>query len=70
MTLLTELRRVMPKRRLTSTEAFVLCERQATAMLRTLAVHHPPVPSEVITDLPFLTVARRTPMRLPAPPAG
>jgi Zn-dependent peptidase ImmA (M78 family) len=41
----------------------VLSERQATAMLRTLAVHHPPVPSEVITDLPFVTVARRTPMR-------
>lgn len=63
MTVLAELRRVLPKRALTRTEAYVLAERQATLLLKLSNLVKPPVPTTVVSRLPFLTVAVRTPMR-------
>lgn len=63
MSRLRELRAIVPSRRLTNSEALVLAERQATTLLRLQGVDAAPVPSEVITELPFLRVARRSPMQ-------
>lgn len=61
--LLAELRGLAPNRRLTAREAFVVAERQASRLLTLSGVTDPPVPEEIITDLPFVKVARRSPMR-------
>jgi len=59
---LQELRQLLPPRRLTRTEAYVLAERQATLLLSLANVTEAPVPSTAISRLPFMTVAVRTPM--------
>lgn len=63
MSLLQDLRRFVPNRRLTITEAYVLAERQATELLRRQGACAAPVTSSLITGLPFLTVSVRVPMR-------
>jgi Zn-dependent peptidase ImmA (M78 family) len=62
MTVLGELRRLLPNRRMTRTEAFVIAERQATLLLKLHGITEGPVPSTIITELPCLKVATRTPM--------
>lgn len=62
MSLLQELRAIVPARRLTRTEAFVLAERQATWLLQRTGITDAPVPSTMISRLPFVHVAIRTPM--------
>ena len=62
MSLLNELRQVRPNRPLTTTEAYVLAERQALLLLKLSNVTKPPVPSQVISRLPFVKVAVRVPM--------
>lgn len=62
MTALTELRQLMPNRRMTRTEAFVIAERQATLLLKLNQITDGPVPSTIVTELPCLKVATRTPM--------
>ena len=59
MSLLAELRAVVPSRRLVHSESRILAERQATLLLKNFGVTGPAVPHRVITDLPFLTVATR-----------
>lgn len=59
MTLLTDLRAIVPTRRLSFIEARMLTERQATVLLRHSGVSDPSVPSSVVTNLPFLTVGSR-----------
>jgi len=57
MNLLDELRDIVPDRRLSITESYVLAERQATALLERRGVDAAPVPTAVIADLPFVRVA-------------
>jgi hypothetical protein len=59
VSLLTELRSVIPTRRLTYSESRILAERQATLLLKHFGVDSPAVPHSLITELPFLTVATR-----------
>jgi Zn-dependent peptidase ImmA (M78 family) len=63
MTLLTELRSIVPSRRLTFLEARMLAERQATHLLQHAEITDPCVPSSVVTELPFLTVGTRPLLR-------
>lgn len=63
MKLLEELRAVVPSRRLTLNEGYVLAERQATILLRRQGACAAPVPATLISGLPFVTVAVRTPMQ-------
>lgn len=62
MTLLQEVREVLPDRRMTWTEAFVFAERQARLFLDRQHVRQAPVPTSVMSELPFVQVAIRTPM--------
>ena len=62
MTLLDEIRAVLPNRRMTWAEAYVLAERQANLLLKRQGITAGPVPSTVISRLPFVHVAVRTPM--------
>jgi Zn-dependent peptidase ImmA (M78 family) len=62
MTILTELRGLVPNRRVTRTEAFVIAEQQATLLLSRAQINEAPVPSTIVTELPFVTVATRMPM--------
>jgi len=59
MKLLADLRSLTPPRRLTALEAYGVAERQATRLLQRSGVTSAPVPIEVITELPFVQVARR-----------
>lgn len=59
MSLLAELRSVVPTRCLTYSEGHLLAERQATLLLEHLSVTGPAVPHSVVSELPFLTVATR-----------
>lgn len=59
MKLLADLRSLSPQRRLTAVEAYGVAERQATRLLHRSGVTSGPVPTEVITDLPFVRVATR-----------
>lgn len=63
MKLLADLRNMVPQRRLSPLEAYGIAERQAYRLLRRAGVTSGPVPNEVITDLPFVTVAVRSGMR-------
>jgi predicted transcriptional regulator len=58
--LLQELRSVVPARPLGWLEAYMVSERQAALLLRHQGVTVAPVPSEVISELPFVTVAVRS----------
>jgi len=62
MKVLDELRSIVPNRRLSMNEGYVLAERQATALLRRQGVYAAPVPATTISRLPFMRVAVRTPM--------
>src|SRR5438132_7400752 len=62
MNLLDELRAMVPNRRLTLHESYVLAERQATAFLRRQGACAAPAAATLISGLPFITVAVRTPM--------
>jgi Zn-dependent peptidase ImmA (M78 family) len=62
MSLLHELRQGLPGRPLTITEAYGLAERQALLLLKLSNITEAPVPSQVISGLPFVTVAVRVPM--------
>lgn len=59
MNLLADLRSLSPQRRLTATEAYSVAERQATRLLQRSGITSGPVPTEVITELPFVQVATR-----------
>jgi hypothetical protein len=59
MTLLAELRSIVPDRRLTYFESRFLAERQATLLLKRAGIADPAVPHSVVTNLPFLTVGAR-----------
>jgi predicted transcriptional regulator len=54
------LRRLLPDRAITWTEAHSIAERQATLLLELLHVDEPPVPQFVISSLPGIQVERRT----------
>jgi Zn-dependent peptidase ImmA (M78 family) len=62
MSLLYELRRLAPARPLTAIEAYSVAERQATLLLQLSNVTEAPVPSQVVSGLPFIKVAVRMPM--------
>jgi Zn-dependent peptidase ImmA (M78 family) len=57
--LLVDLRSLSPQRRLTTLEAYGIAERQATRLLRRSGITSGPVPSEIITELPFVQVNLR-----------
>lgn len=59
MSLLSELRDLAPPRALTRSEAYGIAERQATRLLRHAGVTNGPVPTEVISALPFVKVGVR-----------
>ena len=59
MKLLADLRSLSPQRRLTTLEAYGIAERQATRLLQRSGITTCPVPTEVITELPFVRVATR-----------
>jgi len=59
---LDQLRQLLPTRRLTRTEAFILAEKQATRLLKLRGVTEAPVPSTAISRLSFMKVAVRAPM--------
>jgi Zn-dependent peptidase ImmA (M78 family) len=63
MTLLQELRAMVPQRRLTMGEAFVVAEHQAIRFLSIAHIADPPFPTMAITDLRFVKVAQRRPMK-------
>lgn len=56
--LLEQLRRLMPYRQLTPSEARVIAERQAALLVRALGVEHPALPDARLADLPFVTIAQ------------
>jgi Zn-dependent peptidase ImmA (M78 family) len=51
-----QLRDIMPARPVSSTEAYMLAERQATELLRQLGVHQVPVPVARINELPRVEI--------------
>jgi Zn-dependent peptidase ImmA (M78 family) len=53
---LTKLRRVVPQRRLSSAEAMCAAERQARALLRLGGITEPPVPTELISQVPVIQI--------------
>ena len=57
--LLFELRALLPKRRLSYAEALRITELQANHLLEWAALDEPGVPSELITQLPFVRVVVR-----------
>ena len=61
MTVLTQLREVVPMRALTRGEAVRIAELQATKLLRLSDVEQPPVPEAIITGLPRIEVRRISP---------
>lgn len=67
MTVLADVRSLRPDRPLTMREAYGVAERQAARLLARLGVESWPVPSEVITELPFVQVSIR---RLPTTTHG
>lgn len=58
--LIAELRRLMPNRRITDSEARSVAERQAARLLELMHVDQPPVPMFVVSSLPGITVDRQT----------
>lgn len=59
MSLLAELRDLAPPRVLTRSEAYGIAERQAIRLLKHSGVTSGPVPTEVVSALPFVTVGVR-----------
>ncbi|HVX18378.1 MAG TPA: ImmA/IrrE family metallo-endopeptidase [Acidimicrobiales bacterium] len=59
MKLLADLRSLRPLRPLSTTEAYSIAERQAARLLRRSGVTVGPVPSEIITEQPFIRVGVR-----------
>jgi hypothetical protein len=59
-TLLERLRALVPDRSLTATEARFIAERQAGLLLDELGIEMPAVPHQLLAELPFLIVARRS----------
>lgn len=57
--LLERLRALVPPRALTPSEAKLIAERQASILLANAQIDCPAVPSDLITDLPFVTVTHR-----------
>lgn len=58
---ITQLRDFVPIRPLTRHEALSIAEHQALRLLELAAVHEPPVPERLITELPRLDVRRLSP---------
>ena len=58
---LDELRRIIPTRRLTQIEALRFAEIQAERLLEEFKISSPPVPETVITELPKIEVRRISP---------
>ncbi len=59
MKLLGDLRGLVPARRVSRQEAYVLTERQATRLLVRSGISCAPVPTEVISELPFIQLEQR-----------
>jgi hypothetical protein len=57
--ILARLRGLVPRRGLSPAEARQIAERQAAILLAAGDITGPPVPDSLITDLPFVSVARR-----------
>lgn len=58
--LLHQLRRLMPRRRLTRGEAFRIAELQASRLLQLRGIDQPGVPTELLTELPYIQAVVRT----------
>ena len=58
-TVIEQLRAVVPRRGLSPAEAVAVAELQATKLLKLSGVTAPPVPENVIADLPGIRVSRR-----------
>src|ERR1041384_2180991 len=56
--IIARLRDLVPLRPLTHIEQLVLAERQATRLLQLAGITEPPVPEEIMTNLPRLHVER------------
>ena len=56
---ISELRRLMPARAITWSEAYSVAERQASRLLQLMHVTEPPVPMFVVSSLAGITVDRR-----------
>jgi Zn-dependent peptidase ImmA (M78 family) len=59
MKMLADLRSLVPQRRLTRSEAYSIAERQATRLLLRADIQTAPVPTEIISGLPFVQVEIR-----------
>src|SRR4051812_36366488 len=59
MKLLGDLRSLTPQRRLSRTEAYSIAERQATRLLVRAGITSAPVPTDVMSRLPFVQVEAR-----------
>ena len=57
--IVSELRQLMPDRRITDSEARSVAERQAAKLLELMSVDQPPVPMFVISSLTGVSVDRR-----------
>jgi hypothetical protein len=57
---IAELRRLMPRRAMTWSEAYSVAERQATRLLELMHVAAPPVPMFVVSSLAGISVDRRS----------
>lgn len=58
--LLHQLRRLMPRRPLTRAEAFRIAELQASRLLQLHGIDQPGVPTELLTELPYIQAVVRT----------
>lgn len=56
---IAELRKLMPRRSVTWSEAYSVAERQAARLLQLMRVDEPPVPMFVVSSLAGITVDRR-----------
>jgi Zn-dependent peptidase ImmA (M78 family) len=57
--ILERLRAIVPRRGLSPAEARYIAERQAATLLAHAGLERPAVPESIVTDLPFVRVARR-----------
>lgn len=57
---IAELRRLMPRRAMTWSEAYSVAERQAVRLLQLMHVAEPPVPMFVVSSLAGISVDRRS----------